>query len=27
LMGTHNDTSKLLPENVEIAYDGLRLTF
>lgn len=27
LMGTHEDTSKLLPENVEIAYDGLRLDF
>lgn len=27
LMGTHEETSKLLPENVEIAYDGLKLEF
>ncbi len=25
-MGRHDDVSKLLPENVEIAYDGLKLT-
>lgn len=27
LMGTHEDTSQLLPDNVEIAYDGLKLNF
>ena len=27
LMGTHDETSKLHPDNVEIAYDGLKLTF
>jgi phosphoribosyl 1,2-cyclic phosphate phosphodiesterase len=27
LMGTHEETSKLLPDHVEIAYDGLKLAF
>ncbi len=27
LMGTHEDTKKLLPENVSIAYDGLKIEF
>lgn len=27
LMGTHEDTLKLLPSNIEVAYDGLKLEF